>query len=93
MAKLDHSVDQLAAADRGRQCRVDPGETGVVVMRRDVLEPEQSDAGVLDPPADIGRLLRPPPLVDVTHQLDVRAERLSYRLGALHLFRGGGGGG
>src|SRR5215471_15003535 len=36
-----------------------------------------SDPGILDPLADIDRLLRPPALVDVAHQLDVRADRLA----------------
>jgi len=93
MSKRHDAVDQLAAADRRRQCRVDPGETGVIVMRGDVLEPEQSDPGILDAAADVDRLFRAPALVDVAHQLDVRTERLAHRLGALDFLRRGGWGG
>jgi hypothetical protein len=46
---------QLAAADRRRQRGIDEGDAGVVVVRRDVLEPEEANPG--DAVADIDRLL------------------------------------
>ena len=65
----------------------DPREAGEIVGGRHVLEPEQPDPGILDPPADIDRLLRPPALVDVAHQLDVGADRLADLDHALDLDR------
>ena len=60
---------------------------GIVVGGRHVLEPEQPDPGILDAAADIDRLLGPPALVDVAHQLDVRADRLADLDHALDLDR------
>ena len=62
---------ESASATRAR-----PAE---IVGGRHVLEPEQPDPGILDAPADVDRLLRPPALVDVAHQIDVGADRLADR--------------
>ena len=77
VAERHDAPDVFAAGDRGRQRVGDPREPGIIVGRRHVLEPEQPDPGILDPAADIDRLLRPPALVDVAHQLDVGADRLA----------------
>src|SRR5204863_1398210 len=53
VAERDDAVQQFATADRGRQGGIDPGDPGIVVVRRDVLEPEEADPGFLDPPADV----------------------------------------
>ena len=90
-ARFDHVAERhdapqvLAAGDRRRQRVGDPREAGVIVVRRHVLEPEQPDPGVLDPLADVDRLLRPPALVDVAHQIHVGADRLADQAGLLDL--------
>ena len=60
--------------DSARVMRERPG---IIVGRRHVLEPEEADPGIFDAPADIDRLLGTPALVDVAHQLDVGADRLT----------------
>ena len=56
-------------------------------MGRDVLEPEETDPGILDPLADVDRLLRPPALVDVAHQIHVGTDRLADQPSLLDLAR------
>ena len=54
----------------------------IIVARRNVLQPEQPD--ILDAAADVDRLLRPPTLVDVAHQFDVRPDRVAHHAHAAH---------
>ena len=63
---------------------------GIIVRGRHVFEPEEADPGIFDPAADIDRLLDPPALVDVAHQLDVGADRLAHPPHALDLLGGCG---
>ena len=56
-------------------------------MRGHVLEPEEADPGILDTAADIDRLLGPPALVDVAHQIHVGAAGLADQLGLFDLAR------
>ena len=77
MAKRHDAIEVFAAGDRGRQGRCNPGEPGVIIVRGDILQPIEADTRVLDTLADIDRLLDPPTLVDVAHQIHVGADRLT----------------
>src|SRR5206468_12382537 len=90
VAERHNAPDIFAAGDRGRQRVADPRQPGELVGRRHVLEPEQADPGILDATADIDRLLWPPALVDVAHQLDVGTDRLADLDHALDLNGGRG---
>ena len=89
--RLDHlperrdAPDILAARDRRLERRGDARQALVVVGGRHVLEPEQADARLLDAMADVDRLLGPPALVDVAHQLDVGPDHVADHLDAAHL--------
>ena len=89
VAEWDDAIDEFAAADWCSECSVNPRYAGVVVMRRDVLEPKQPDPGVFDATPDVDRLFWAPALVDVAHQFDVRAKRTAHHPRPLDLFRGG----
>jgi len=56
-------------------------------VRRHVFEPIEPDPGVFDAFADIDRLLDPPALVDVAHQIHVEADRLADQPGLLDFAR------
>ena len=75
----------FAAGYRRRQSGGDPRKTGIVIRRRHVFEPEEANPGILDPAANVDRLLDAPTLVDVAHQLDVGPDRLAHPPHALHL--------
>jgi len=83
VAERHHTPEVFAPGDRGREGLGHPRETGVIVVRGDVLEPIEADAGVFDPPTDVDRLLDPPALVDVAHQFHVRADSLANEPGLL----------
>src|SRR4029077_8354912 len=53
----------------------------------DVLEPIEADTGVFHPLADVDRLLDPPALIDVAHQIRVGADRLADQASLLNLAR------
>jgi Transposase DDE domain len=57
-------------------------------VRRDVLDSVEVD--VLDVPADVDRLVHAPALVDVAHQVDVRADALAHAPDALDFVPGRG---
>src|SRR4051812_33700046 len=65
-ALLDHVAERhdapevLAAGNRRGERVGDPRKAGVIVVYGDILEPEQPNPGILDPLADVDRLLRPP---------------------------------
>ena len=87
VAERRDAVKILAARHRRRQCRADPRQAGVIVVRRHVLQPEQPDPGILDPLADVDRLFRPPALVDVAHQIHIGPDRLADQPRLLDLAR------
>src|SRR5439155_23764067 len=81
------AVVVLARGDRRGQGVGDPGEAGVVVVRGRVLKPEEVIG--LDAAPDLDGLVDAPELVDVAHEVDVRADRLAHDPHALD--RGGDG--
>ena len=87
MAERGDPVEVFAPGDRRGERRRHPREPGVIVMRRHIFEPEEADPGILDPAADIDRLLGPPALVDVAHQIHVGADRLADQARLLDLAR------
>jgi hypothetical protein len=65
-----------------------PGEPGEIVGRCHIFEPKEADPGVLHPLADVDRLLDPPALIDVAHQIHVGADRLPDQPRLLDFARG-----
>ena len=90
-ARLEHvaerrdAVHVFAAGHRRGQRIGDAREPWKVIVRRHVLPPVEVD--VLEPPADVDRLMHAPALIDVAHQVDVRADRLAHQARALDLAR------
>jgi hypothetical protein len=77
VAERDNAPEVFAAGDRGRQGCGDACQTGVIIVRRHILEPEQPNTRIFDPPSDVDRLLDPPALVDVAHQIHLWTNRLA----------------
>src|SRR3972149_5253384 len=46
------------------------------------------EVNVLDPPADVDRLVHAPALIDVAHEVDIRSDRLANKPRPLHLALG-----
>ena len=90
MAKRHDAPEIFAAGDRRRKRTRHTGEPGEIVRRRYVLEPVEANPGVFDPPADVDRLLDPPALIDVAHQIHLRPDRLANE-SRLRDFAGGRG--
>src|SRR5207344_3288632 len=80
------TVQVLAAGNRRRERVGHAGKPLEIVGRCDVLEPEQ--AYVLDPRADVDRLLDPPALVDIAHEVDARSDALAHLADAVYLYGG-----
>jgi hypothetical protein len=93
VAERHDAVEVFAAGDRRCQSRGDPGEPGVVIMRRDVFEPIEADPGIFDPLTDVDCLFDAPALVDVAHQIHIRADCLANEPGLLDFAGGRGGAG
>ncbi len=77
VAERDDAPEVFAAGYRGRQGCGDACQTRVIIVRRHILEPEQPDTRIFDPPAGVDRLLDPPALVDVAHQIHLGTNRLA----------------
>src|SRR5262245_1225617 len=77
VAERYNPPEVFATGNRRRKRSRHAGEPGKIVRSRYVLEPKEPDPGVFDPLTDIDRLLDPPALVDVAHQIHVGADRLA----------------
>src|SRR5271155_3036977 len=60
VAERHHTPEVFATCNRRREGLRHPRKTGIIVVRRYILEPIEADTGVFDPSTDVDRLLDPP---------------------------------
>ena len=81
VTERDDAVVVLAGGDRRGERVGDAGQPRIVVVRGGIFQPVEMIR--LDAPADLDGLIHRPELIDVAHEVDVRADGLSHDAHAL----------